>query len=145
MFRLLFQRFAFGLVLLSLAVGCGDNRPKRVPVSGRVLIDGEPLSHGFVQVVPAGDRAATGKIGSDGRFTLTTFEPEDGCVLGTHPVAVIATESIDGSSQRWHAPKKYMDSTTSGLQIEVTEPTDSMELNLSWDGGQPFVEKFDSE
>jgi hypothetical protein len=128
-----------------LAAGCGDGRPARVPASGRVLIDGEPLEYGFVQVVPEGDRAATGQLGPGGRFTLTTFDNDDGVVPGKHKVAVIATESIDASSQRWHAPKKYMSTETSELEIEVTEPTDSLEVNLTWDGGQPFVERFQEE
>jgi hypothetical protein len=42
-------------------------------------------------------------------------------------------------------PKKYGDSTTAGLEIEVNEPTDSLEINLTWDGGQPFVERFGQE
>lgn len=133
-----------GLALLT-ALGCGEGRPERVPASGRVLIDGLPLEHGFVQVVPEGDRPATGQLGPGGRFTLTTFEENDGVVPGRHPAAVIAVESIDGTSQRWHAPKKYMSPETSELFIEVTEPTDALELNLSWDGGQPFIERFEQE
>jgi hypothetical protein len=132
-------------VLLSLLSGCGDDRPTRIPASGRVLIDGQPLEHGFVQVTPQGDRPATGKLGPGGRFTLTTFDSDDGVVPGRHPAAVIAVESIDAGSQRWHAPKKYIDSAGSGLTVEVEAPTDSLELNLTWDGGQPFVEKFDQE
>ncbi len=130
--------------IVSLA-GCDDGRPQRVPVSGRVLIDGQPLTHGFVQVVPAGDRAASGKIGADGRFTLTTFEENDGCVLGTHAVAVIGLESMGAGAQKWHAPKIYASPETSGLTIDVTGPTDSIELNLTWDGGKPFIERFGEE
>lgn len=136
------------LVLVSLWTlpsGCSDSRPKRVAVSGQVLIDGAPLQYGFVQVVPENDRPASGKIGPDGRFTLTTFEPEDGCVLGTHKVAVIANESIDPQSQKWHAPKSYIDVLNSGLSVEVVEPTDQLVIELTWGDGEPFVERFDSE
>lgn len=129
---------------MAAVVGC-DDRPRRVAASGRVLIDGKPLEYGFVQVVPEGDRPAIGQLGPGGRFTLTTFDENDGVVPGTHPVAVIAMESIDAVSQRWHAPKKYMSHETSGLTITVEEPTDSLEINLSWEGGQPFVERFQQE
>ncbi|HPM79489.1 MAG TPA: hypothetical protein PLF81_02255 [Candidatus Anammoximicrobium sp.] len=110
-----------------------------------MLIDGQPLTHGFVQVIPKGNRAATGEIGADGRFSLTTFTPGDGCVPGRHPAAVIATESINATSQRWHAPKKYADVTRSGLEVNVEKATDNLEIQLSWNGGRPFVESFEAE
>ena len=134
-------------LLLSLALlpaGCDDG-PEIVPVSGQVLIDGKPLTHGFVQVGPKGYRPASGDIGPDGRFTLTTSEPGDGIVIGTHPAAVIGTESIDGTKQRWHAPRKYQDFSTSGLTVTVDGPTDSLKIELSWNGGKPFIQHFGKE
>jgi hypothetical protein len=136
------------LLILGISItgaGCSDGRPERIPVSGQVLIDGQPLEHGFVQVIPANDRAATGKLGPHGRFQLTTFETNDGCVPGTHPVAVIANESIDPQSQRWHAPKSYMNPDVSLLVVDVKEATDSLKIELTWDGEKSFVERFDAE
>jgi hypothetical protein len=136
---------ASGLFCLSFfLVGCGDGRPKRVPVSGRVTIDGKPLPAGFIQVCPANQRVATGNIGPDGRFQLTTFDPNDGCVVGKHPVAVSGRE-VKGNALLWHAPKKYSNMDTSELQVEVTGPTDNVEINLTWDGGKPFKEYLDGE
>ena len=133
------------VALLTVAGGCSDGRPKRVPVSGQVLIDGKPLAFGVVQVIPANDRPATGKLDSEGRFQLTTFDTNDGCVSGVHKVAVIANESMGARAQKWHAPKKYIDSANSGLSINVSQPTDSLKIELTWSGGQPFVEQFDAE
>ncbi len=131
---------------LIAVVGCGqaEKRPDRVPVSGRVTIDGKPLEYGTVQVIPTGDRPASGKIGADGRFELMTYDPGDGCVLGQHRVAVIANESID-AGQRWHAPKKYIDPEQSGLSINITGPTSDLVIELTWDGQEPFVERFETE
>ena len=131
-----------GMLLLQMIAigGCGDGRPKLVPVSGRVLIDGKPLEIGFVHVVPPGDRPAIGKLGPKGRFTLTTFDDNDGCVLGKHPVAVIANKHIGSADLQWFAPIKYGDIATSGLQIDVSGPRDDVEINLTWDGGKPFIE-----
>jgi hypothetical protein len=137
--------FLLTVCLFMSTAGCGDGRTQRFPVSGQVTIDGVPLEHGFVQVIPANDRPATGKIGSDGRFQLTTYEPNDGCVPGTHKVAIIANETLDPRSQKWHAPKSYMDPTTSELEVTVTEATSPLKLELTWDGAEPFVERFDAE
>jgi hypothetical protein len=129
--------------LAVLAAGCGG--PKVVPVSGRVLIDGQPVEHGFVRVSPDGYRAATGKLGPGGRFTLTTTDPDDGCLVGTHPTEVIALETLGPGAQKWHAPKAYGDPSTSNLTVTVTGPTDDLTIDLSWGGGKPFIERFGKE
>ncbi|MBL6704921.1 MAG: hypothetical protein ISQ06_02335 [Planctomycetaceae bacterium] len=76
---------------------------------------------------------------------MTTYEPNDGCVPGTHKVAIIANETLGPQSQKWHAPKSYMDPTTSELEVTVTEATSALKLELTWDGAEPFVERFDAE
>lgn len=124
---------------LLLLVGCGDGRPLREPISGRVLIDGKPLTVGFIRVIPSNDRVATGAIDEQGRFQLTTFESGDGCVLGTHPVEIIAFEPIDDDHVRWIAPPKYRRKATSGLNITIDGPNDDLTIELTWDGGQPFI------
>lgn len=127
---------------VAATAGCGDGRPRRVPVSGQVLIDGRPLTHGYVRLMPDNARPATAQIGPDGRFTLKTFEDGDGSVVGTHPMIVAANEALGETRQRWHAPPKYADPKTSGLTATIDGPTDSLVIELTWDGGKPFVEQF---
>jgi hypothetical protein len=112
-----------------------------VPIAGQVLIDGQPLTTGFVRVVPADARAATGAIDQEGRFRLTTFDGEDGCVLGTHQVEIIAKEPQGHTAVKWLTPRKYQDARTSELTITVDEPRDDWKIELTWDGEQPFVEQ----
>lgn len=126
-----------------LAVGCDDGRPRRVPVSGQVLIDGDALPVGNIRLVPSDARAATGAIGSDGRFTLTTFEQDDGCVLGTHRVLITAFETVNAGAIRWLAPPDYRDLETSELSVTIDGPTDSLIIELTWDGGKPFLQRMD--
>jgi hypothetical protein len=136
------------LLCFCFACGCGDGRPKRAPISGRVTIDGKPLSSGSIVVHPAGTRLATSPIGPDGRFTLSMFENEDGCILGKHPLAVVGTKMLDLTTTEWLVPKKYADSATSGLEIDVTGPRDDVEIKLTWEGsppGRPFKEKMAEE
>jgi hypothetical protein len=125
---------------LSGVAGCSDARPARVPVSGRVVIDGKPLTHGNVKFVPSGGRPSSGKVDGEGRFTLTCYDGEDGAIPGAHRVAVSAGKILSDSKMQWFAPKKYADFRTSGLSCEITEPTDNLTIELTWDGGKPFVE-----
>ena len=127
---------------LLFSSGCGDGRPSRVPVSGQVLIDGEPLKCGTITFIPAGHRASRGKLDHDGRFTLSCFGENDGAVLGKHKVEVTAFEKVKPTLMRWHAPKKYQDQATSGLSQEITGPTDNVVINLAWSGGKPFDEVY---
>ena len=137
-------KLALLCLLCASASGCNDGRPRRMPVSGQVLIDGEPLTAGNIRVVPADARAATGTIGPDGKFTLTTFAPDDGCVPGTHPVLITAFETINAGAIRWIAPPKYRDLDSSELSVTIEKATDDLVLELSWDGGKPFVQRMDS-
>jgi hypothetical protein len=140
--RKLSNQLALALIATALLVGC-DDRPKRVPVAGQVLIDGKPLTQGYVRLVPADGHPATGIVDSSGNFRLTTFEADDGCIQGTHPITIIAKEQITPTRMKWLVPKKYQDVATTDQQITIDAPTDSLKIELTWDGGQPFIE--DSE
>ena len=136
--------FTASLACLAASTGC-NKHPGIVPVSGIVTIDGQPVPVGQVAVSPAGQRAAVGKISPDGRFTLSCFELNDGAPTGTHPVTVSAVEQVNEQSNRWHAPKKYANKVSSGLQVTIDGPTDNLEIKLTWEGSDhdgPFVDKF---
>lgn len=133
------MRIAFVASIAIVLVGCGDGRPARVAVSGKILIDGEPLKLGLVQFVPEGSRPSASKIGPDGSFTLTCYDGGDGIVPGTHRVMVSSKEMISESKAKWHAPPKYADFRKSGISFVITEPTDDLTIELTWDGGKPFV------
>ena len=130
------------LILLCLAVlaGC-DDRPTRVPVSGIVTIDGQPLNRGNIKFVPKEGRPSAGTIGSDGRFTLTCYDGNDGALLGTHRVQVAANRIISDSKIEWFAPPKYADFRTSEISVDVTEPVDDVKIELLWgDRKGPYIQ-----
>lgn len=138
-----FGTATYGILSLFLAAlaGCGDGRPQRVPVSGQVIIDGKPLTFGYVGFVPQNDRPSVAKLDSQGRFTMNCFEDGDGVVVGKHAIEVIAREPMGEDKLRWHAPKKYASADTSGLSEDIHAPTESLTIELTW-GGQPgpFIE-----
>lgn len=133
-----------GLILLAALVGpgCGDGRPKRVPISGTVTIDGQPLKFGSVAFVPQTGRTAGGSLDSNGRYELSCYEKGDGAMVGDYKVAITGVESLGEHAQRWHAPQKYRDAQQSGITATVDGPRDDLNFEISWGGGKPFVEKF---
>jgi hypothetical protein len=132
-------RWLFLTVVIVGLPGC-DDRPKRVPVSGQVLIDGKPLKLGKITLVPNGARPSVGTIDENGRFVLHCYEREDGVIPGTHRVAIAANEGIGDTGMKWFAPKKYADFKTSGLEITISEKTEDLKIELTWEGGKPFTE-----
>src|SRR5262249_9749277 len=90
-----------GIAVLFAGCGVDANRPKVVPVSGKVTDKGKALTAGDVIFTPSGRpgdasaHIATGQIGPDGTYRLTTFNTGDGAVLGTHKVTVTVRSSTD--------------------------------------------------
>jgi hypothetical protein len=110
-----------------LLVGCADHRPPRGKVSGIVTYQSKPVPTGTVTFFPkAGGPTAQGDIGPDGRYELTTFDPGDGAVLGSHSVMIEAWRLLptdptkDGMPNGvMILPPKYSNPSTSGLTAEV--------------------------
>ncbi|QEG36461.1 hypothetical protein [Bythopirellula goksoeyrii] len=130
-------------ILLAVIViaGCSDGRPERVPVSGTVLINGQPLTSGNIKFVPSNGRPSGSKIDEQGHFNLTCYDGNDGALLGKHQVQVSSNRIISDSKIEWYAPKKYADFRTSGIEIEVTEPIEGLEVELSWgDKKGPYID-----
>ncbi len=107
-----------------------------VPVSGRVLVDGAPLTRGIVRFIPWDAPASTGKLDEQGQFSLTCANGSDGAALGVHNVEVSAIEVLGDQSIQWHAPRSYADYRTSGLEIEINGPIRDLVLELKWAQGK---------
>jgi hypothetical protein len=73
-------------IALMLAPGCGgESGPPRLPVSGRVTLDGQPLSTGAVTLIPTGDGPAVGGTIRGGAFAVGRSE---GPSPGTYKVEI---------------------------------------------------------
>ena len=126
------DRSSLKAVAISFAVvvamsGCRNaNELDTAPVSGRVLMNGKPLSTGTVTFVPNRGRVANGDIQSDGTFELSTYRSGDGAIVGSHKAAVLVIRSdIDpakGPEQDkplMLIPPRYVTAEESGLKYEV--------------------------
>jgi hypothetical protein len=132
------------LILVLVAfIGCSDGRPKRVAVSGKVLIDGKPVTRGEVKFVPEHGRPAFGNIGPDGSFTLSCYNDADGALLGKHRVQVDANRGISDKQMEIFTPKHYADFRTSGIEVDISQPIDDLLINLTWGDEKkgPYIER----
>jgi len=109
------------LSLVTMLSGCGGtpegnaDRPKVYPVTGVVTLDGNPLE-GATVTFSSGSAAPSGfgKSDASGKFSLTTFDANDGAPAGSYQVLVTKTEeaaatgapSIDSAE---YVPPKEID------------------------------------
>lgn len=110
-----FSRRAFLLFLLSfcgLAVGCSRSPYDMARVTGKVLLDGQPLSTGSVMFAPKSTgkslksgKAALGKLEADGSFVLSTYGNKDGAVVAEHAVTVLNTKPDSEAGRRMDAKR----------------------------------------
>lgn len=116
-------------MLMLSCLGCSSQLPT-YEVQGRVEFEnGRPVVMGLVECQSIEHSLnARGNIQSDGSFTLTTFEAEDGAVAGKHKCVVI--QMVIGENISGHAPSTvgvvdpmYASYATSGLRLEVKPDT----------------------
>jgi hypothetical protein len=69
--------------------GCGSDRPAMAPVRGQVTYQGRPVAGATVNFLGKGaPRLAIGTTDESGNYQLSTFEPNDGAIVGSHVVTV---------------------------------------------------------
>jgi hypothetical protein len=73
-----------------LLAGCsGSGRPATAPVRGQVRYEGRPVANATVAFLcPGAPRLAVGTTDQSGNYQLTTYEENDGAIIGTHVVTV---------------------------------------------------------
>lgn len=93
------KKIIFPLALLALmpVFGCQKSEFPTSPVTGVVMCEGQPVANAivFFQPVPSGETVRVGKQGfsytdAQGRFTIGTYDTDDGAVVGKHSVRVAA-------------------------------------------------------
>ncbi len=106
--------------LVGIFGGCGsDSVPdlkQTYQVEGRIILaDGRPLSGGRIAFLSTDglNPAASGEIRNDGRFSLTTREPNDGAAPGDYKVR------IERAARSASFPIKYLDEDDSGLIVTI--------------------------
>ncbi len=131
--------------------GCGAKYYATAPTSGKVAYDIKPITQGTITFIPVKDdgspregKAAIGTIQSDGTFVLTTYEKDDGAILGKHRVVYSPPEEEsdeeaevvvkDGEEEAATPAKKQ----PQGIEFEL-EVAESNSLVDVEDGNNSFM------
>src|SRR5262245_37860531 len=128
-------RVGVGCALLAAVVGVAGCGVRRIPTSGKVTLDGQPMTEGVLKFIPDATKgndlrlSCSGPI-SNGQWNLVTSGVERADTGTGAPVGwfkVIYTHPNEGSKAPGAsaAPKvaeKYYREDTTPLSIELTEP-----------------------
>lgn len=78
------------LISVVLIGGCGEGGGgvPLVPVTGKVVQGGQPVTGADVMFMPQGGAPSSGKTGADGRFELTFNDGRPGAIAGKHHVLI---------------------------------------------------------
>ena len=128
-------RVGVGCALLAALVGVAGCGIKRIPTSGKVTLDGKPMTEGVLQFIPDASKGNTLRVScsgpiSNGRWSLVTSGMERADTGTGAPVGwfkVTYTHPNEGSKAPGAsaAPKvaaRYYSEATTPLSIELTDP-----------------------
>ena len=135
--------FIASLVLAGLSTwsGCGESGDEYqvAPVKGTVTFNGEAVKGGSISLRPTtqvagkegvAGKPASGKVGDDGTFVLSTYGKEDGAVIGKHKVsylpAIKGAESYDDKP----APSPYAGLKPKTEEVEITAGENNLNIEL---------------
>ena len=102
-------------LMVSMLAGCSKtSNLDTIPVTGLVTLDGQPVPGAKVVFAPSGGtgQAASGVTGSDGRYKLTTQDPNDGALPGKYMVMISKTEGSAGAADQAVKPNMTPEEAT---------------------------------
>ena len=142
----------FLILVLGVLDGCSDDDlGERYRVSGHVVRQGQPVTKGtvnFMPVDPKAGRTATGAIQSDGSYSLTTKDEQDGALPGDYRVVVSLVDVDDSKLEKTpggmpilNQPKKvkvknlvspkYSDPSQTVLKFKVEAHSNTYDIDMT--------------
>lgn len=135
------SRLLTSCTLSVVLIGCGGAAlPETVRLTGQVTFDDGPCpASGTVYFTPVGAskglpmRPATAEFGTDGMFSVKSFEGKEGLIPGKYLIRIDCWETppnFDGKPVKSHVSSKYQNAETSGLEVTVEPGSKPRELKL---------------
>lgn len=128
--------FAVAAVFSVALAGCGESTPVKsvYPVSGEVYYKGKPADGCMITFTPkSGIGPKVGwpsfaNAGKDGKFSITTYELNDGIPEGEYGVSFSwpgkpTSKDPTGDTAEDQLPVKYHHPDTSGYKVTITPET----------------------
>jgi hypothetical protein len=131
---------------LLILAGCAGGSGKELPVSGIVLLDGNPVADVLVRFFPDADTDPTSsgyaQTGTDGKFVVTGGKNQKGLVAGKYKVTVSKGRPQTASSEEGAGavvpeiefkddfPAIYSDPAKTILSYSVTGDGQPIEIKL---------------
>jgi hypothetical protein len=132
LFAIRYTSFILSFALVWLAGCAGGDRPKTIPISGKVTINGQaPAEIGRLYFTPTRvaegypKRPANGTYTADGTYRVMSWEADDGLVPGHYLVSVVPADP-----NQTKIPAKYHQSSSSELEVDVPVDQGSIEHNF---------------
>jgi hypothetical protein len=99
------QSVLAALPVIAALSGCGSSSSVgTVPVTGKIVFNGEPVADANVFFIPAQGPRATGTTDAAGLFALTTITPKDGAIEGDH--LILVEKSVPTKPDDPYSPRK---------------------------------------
>jgi hypothetical protein len=130
-----------GIVLISSGCTTSD-RPMTAPVRGQVTYRGRPVAGATVCFLcPGAPRPAIGTTDASGNYELTTFEPNDGAVVGTHVVTVRKFSTAVGTARVPVTTDQAGDAMAGAIEQAMQQTARQMQ-DSERAGAQPLPPKY---
>jgi hypothetical protein len=129
--------FLASVVPLLGVLGCGDGI-KRVPVQGKLTVNGNPVEDAYVQFIPARDTRGEGGMGRtdrDGNFSLEGMKGVRGVAPGEYKVRVSRLVLPDGKPLPWGATEADNPGCRESIPPPYSTPESPLAATVPESGG----------
>ena len=126
-------------VLFLGLVGCGGSNGGRVPVTGRVTLDGQPVPNLALHLAPRGQTLGNGSLGvtdAEGRFAMTDVRGPIGAFVGEYSIEWNQNGNV-ALPKATPPPKGSTQAVNAGLLVSIPAGGCTIAIQLTKDGKPP--------
>jgi hypothetical protein len=122
------------LAVLLLLTGCGGE-PGNATITGKVSVDGKPVTGGFLLFIPTGGsgKPAEAEVQSDGNFKSTATTAGK-CTVSYSPPTIPSIDLKEGESP---PPGEFDSLTPKQAEVDIKDGANKLDIELTKIGAPP--------